>query len=220
MMLYALDRRVSMGLMLDKFRFELRQNFLLRWVLANMVGWTVGLYFGVLNPVCFAVVGVVTGLILGAFQWWALRDTAFGERSGEEGANIPMISTRISPKARQWMTSTFAGAALGLFPAVALGTLLFLVSNGLAGLLAGGALGLAVGIGQWMILKHMSDRVVLWLVVNTVGGALCGFLTLTPIIRGLPLGLIVGSALFGYLTGRVLERILREFQPEEPPSYS
>lgn len=201
-----------MGLMIDKFRFELRQNFLLRWVLANVVGWTVGLYFGVLNPVCFAVVGVVTGLILGAFQWWALRDTAFGTHSGEASSSIPMISTRISTEARQWMVSTFAGAAVGLFPALALGALLYLISNGLAGLLAGGALGLAVGIGQWMILKHVSDQVVLWLVMNALGGALCGFLTLTPIIRGLPLGLLAGSALFGYLTGRVLERILRDLQ--------
>jgi hypothetical protein len=196
-----------MALMIDKFRFELRQNFLLRWVVANIVGWTVGLYFGVLNPVCFAVVGVVTGLILGAFQWWALRDTALGIHSSESASSI---STRIFTEARQWMVSTFAGAAVGLFPALALGTLLYLISNGLAGLLAGGALGLAVGIGQWMILKHVSDQVVLWLVMNTVGGALCGFLTLTPIIRGLPLGLLAGSALFGYLTGRVLERILRE----------
>lgn len=198
-----------MGLMIDKFRFELRQNFLFRWVVANIVGWTVGLYFGVLNPVCFAVVGVVTGLILGAFQWWALRDTAFGAHSGETES-----PTRLSTEARRWMVSTFAGAAVGLFPALALGMLLYLVSNGLAGLLAGGALGLAVGIGQWMILKHVSNQVVLWLVVNTLGGALCGFLTLTPIIRGLPLGLIAGSALFGYLTGRALDRMMRDIQQQ------
>ncbi len=198
-----------MPLMFEKFLFELRHRFLLRWVLANIIGWTVGLYFGVLNPICFAGAGVVAGVVLGAAQWWALSKTSLGHKGEVEGT-IPLTSTPISQPARQWIMSTFVGAALGLIPALVLGAGIILFSNRLAALFAGAILGLAVGIGQWMILKYMSQRAVLWLVVNTVGGAACGWLTLTPIIRGLPLGLLLGSALFGYLTGRVLERIIAE----------
>jgi hypothetical protein len=202
-----------MPLLVERFLYELRQHFLLRWVLANVVGWTVGLYIGVLNPICFAGAGIVAGLVLGASQWWALHNTSFGINPAENDSNIPNIPTRLSQNARQWIISTFAGAALGLIPAVILGAIFVLLSNGLAALLAGAVLGLAVGLGQWMILKHVSEQAALWLVVNTVGGAACGWLTVAPIIRGLPLGLLLGSALFGYLTGRVLERIMAEVNP-------
>jgi len=203
-----------MPLFIEKFLFEVREHFLLRWVLANIVGWTVGLYFGVLNPICFAGAGVVAGLVLGASQWWALSSTALGHK-GEDHGYIPLTPTHISQPARQWIISTFAGAAIGLIPALALATGLVLFSNSLAALLGGAILGLAVGIGQWMILKYISDRGVLWLVVNTFGGAACGWLTLTPIIRGLPIGMLLGAALFGYVTGRVMERIIADKEEAE-----
>ena len=199
-----------MPLIVEQFLYELRQRFLLRWVLANVVGWTVGLYAGVLNPICFAGAGIVAGLVLGASQWWALRNTPFGINPAVNEAFIPNIPTHISQNARQWIISTFAGAAVGLIPALILAAVFFFFSNSFAALLAGAVLGLAVGLGQWMILKHMSQRFALWLAVNTLGGAVCGWLTLTPIIRGLPLGMLLGSAFFGYLTGRVMKLILAE----------
>ncbi len=198
-----------MPLVIEKFLFELRHRFLLRWVIANMIGWTFGLYFGVLNPICFAGAGVVAGLVLGAAQWWALRDTSLAHK-GEDEDDISVASTRISKFARQWIISTFAGAALGLIPALVLAAALIIFFYNMAALFAGAVLGLAVGIGQWMILKHVSDRAVLWLLMNAVGGAICGWLTLTPIIPGLPLGLLLGAAFFGYVTGRVMEHIIAE----------
>jgi hypothetical protein len=199
-----------MPLFIERFLYELRERFLLRWVLANIVGWTVGLYAGVLNPICFAGAGIVAGLVLGASQWWAMRNTQFGINPADNEAYIPNIPTRISQNARRWIISTFVGTALGLIPAAALGAALFLFSASLAALLAGAVLGVGVGLGQWMVLKHISQQATLWLVVNTLGGAACAWLTITPIIRGLPLGMLAGSALFGYLTGRVLLRILAE----------
>ena len=94
-----------MTLMLEKFLFEVRQRFLLRWVIANIVGWTVGLYFGVLNPICFAGAGVVAGLVLGASQWWALSSTSLGNNHGENEAYTLSIPTHISQPARQWIIS-------------------------------------------------------------------------------------------------------------------
>ena len=202
-----------MPLMIEKFLYALRERFLLRWVLANVIGWTVGLYFGVLNPICFAGAGVIAGLVLGASQWWALRTTSLDNNHSQNEAYIPSIPNRISQPARQWILSTFAGASIGLIPALVLAGIFVLFSNGLAAFLAGAVLGLGVGLGQWMVLKHRSQQITLWLVVNTVGGAACGLLTVMPIIRGLPLGMLAGSALFGYLTGRVLERILAEIRP-------
>lgn len=197
-----------MSMLLESFRYELRQRFLLRWVLANVVGWTVGLYAGVLNPICFAGTGIVAGLVLGAAQWWALRGSPLVEQ--------PIATQTDDPEppqaSRQWITMTFVGAAVGLIPAAVIGALLFLFANGLAALLAGGLLGAAVGLGQWMLLRHISQRAMLWLAVNALGGAACGLLTIIPIIRGLPLGLLAGTALFGYVTGRVLEIMLREHQ--------
>lgn len=195
---------------IEQLLYEVRQRFLLRWILANMVGWSVGLYLGVLNPLCFAATGIVAGLVLGASQWWALRGSPLGIHRAE---NVTDTSTLISQNARRWIGFTFAGAALGLIPAAVLGGVLYLFTSGLAAMVAGAVLGLAVGLGQWMVLKAISQQVVWWLVVNAVGGALCGWLTLMPIIRGLPLGLLMGSALFGYLTGRVLERLIAEIGP-------
>ena len=202
-----------MPLFVENFLYELRQRFLLRWVFANVVGWMIGLYAGVLNPICFAGAGIIAGLVLGAAQWWALRTTPFGIYLAENDENIPNIPTRLSQIARRWIGLTFLGAAIGLFPAAVLGAILFLFTSGLAALLAGAALGLAVGLAQWMLLKGVSQQAMLWLLVNILGGAACGWLTLMPIIRGLPIGMLLGSALFGYLTGRVLERIFTEMNP-------
>ncbi len=195
-------------MLLESFRYELRQRFLLRWILANVVGWTVGLYAGVLNPICFAGTGIIAGLVLGAAQWWALRGLPLVEQPISTQTDNPE-----SPQSsRQWITMTFVGAAVGMIPAVVIGAMLFLFANGLAALLAGGLLGAAVGLGQWMLLRHISQRAALWLAVNALGGAACGLLTIIPIIRGLPLGLLAGTAIFGYVTGRVLEVMLREHQ--------
>lgn len=197
-----------MRLTLEQLIFEIRDRFLLRWIVANVVGWTVGLYAGVLNPWCFAGAGIITGLILGGLQWWALRGTNLVQSDGEDARR----------KAQRWIGYTFAGAALGMLPAAMVGGVIYLFANGLAALLAGGVLGLAVGIGQWMILKRGSPVVTVWLLSNAAGGALCGLLTVMPIIRGLPLGMVVGAALFGYFTGRVLERIIQEHAAEHSPA--
>ncbi len=193
-----------MPIFIESFLYELRHRFLLRWVLANVIGWTVGLYVGVLNPVCFAGTGIIAGLLLGSAQWWALH-------SESSNSNSSLHEMARSP--RHWIGATFVGAAVGLIPAAVIGALLFIFGSGLAALMAGGMLGAAVGLGQWMLLKRISRRAVLWLAVNAFGGAACGLLSLSPIIRGLPLGLLAGAALFGYLTGRVLEVMMRETSP-------
>ena len=78
-----------MPLIIEQFLYELRERFLLRWVLANIVGWMIGLYAGVLNPICFAGAGVIAGEAVeihwaGSVRWGRLRAT--GDR--------PQVRTR------------------------------------------------------------------------------------------------------------------------------
>ncbi|MBL8153847.1 MAG: hypothetical protein JNM70_06650 [Anaerolineae bacterium] len=166
-----------------------------RWLLANVLGWTVGLYLGLLNPVCFAGAGIIAGLTLGAAQLWALHPGGTSDR--------------------RWLGLTFAGAALGLIPASLIGGLAALLGGwNAAALVAGAILGGAVGAAQSRLIDSPPEGRLWWITANLIGGGICGFLTALPIIRGLPIGLLVGSALFGYLTGRLW---LRWFPESEEP---
>jgi hypothetical protein len=161
---------------------------MLRWLLANVLGWTLGLYLGLLNPVCFAGAGIIAGLTLGAAQLWALHPH--------------------TPSGRRWLTLTFAGTALGLIPASLLGSIAALLGGwNAAALFAGMVLGGAVGAAQSRLINAPPEGRLWWIAANLIGGGLCGFLTALPIIRGLPIGLLIGSALFGYLTGRLWLRL-------------
>src|SRR4051794_29078842 len=119
-----------MPLIIEKFLYELRHRFLLRWVIANVIGWTVGLYFGVLNPICFAGAGIVAGLVLGASQWWVLRESVLDSSKPETEDDPAGIPNRLSQPGHQWVVSTFAGASLGLIPALVVGLIFVLFSNG------------------------------------------------------------------------------------------
>lgn len=182
----------------QRLQTVLAVHFLARWMLANLIGWVVGLYAGVLNPVCFAGAGVIAGVVLGAAQWWVLRPL-----HGED---------------RRWVWATFAGAALGMIPASLLGGLTFLlVGYGGMTLVAGAILGGGVAAAQWWWCRlywgdsaedaedvTITPQGMRWIGMSVAGGALCGVLSSLPF--RLPLGLVVGALCFGYLTGRVLLR--------------
>jgi hypothetical protein len=100
-----------------------------------------------------------------------------------------------------------------LIPASLIGGLAALLGGwNTAALVAGAILGGAVGTAQSRLIDSPTEGRLWWIAANLVGGGLCGFLTALPIIRGLPIGLLIGSALFAYLTGRLW---LRWF-PESP----
>jgi hypothetical protein len=188
----------------------LRDSFLPRWILANTLGWIVGLYLGFWNPVCFLGTGVIAGLTLGFAQWWVLfrpsppRLSPGFEDGRPEGG--PCRDTLLRVR-YPWIWMTLISAAVGMLPALLIGFLLSLWSLAAGLLVSGAILGGAVGLGQWSILRHSLERPERWVMANTLGGAVCGLLTAIPIIRGLPLGLLLGSALFGYITGWTLEQM-------------
>jgi hypothetical protein len=208
--------------LIETFRARLRANFLLRWVLANVVGWTLGLNLSsyslalVTPALCFG--GAFAGLCVGAAQWWALKTPTppprptSGQplpefREGEENAGESPIAVE-----RNWIGLTVAGAIAGGLPAFGM-SLLVALGWGLGTAVVGGIFGAGVGIAQYFILQRGLSRAEWWIAANMAGGALCALLTLAPLIRGLPIGLLLGTAIYGYITGRALLWL-----QDQPPS--
>jgi hypothetical protein len=200
----------------SNFRARLRASFMLRWVLANVAGWGVGLYLSVwsLSPLTLCLGGAIAGICLGWAQWWALRtpppDPLPVYREGEKEIEISPITV-----GRDWIGLTAAGAFVGALPAAGAGIVVSL-GWGLGVALIGAIFGAGVGVAQWYILQRGMSRAGWWIAANASGGGLCALLTLAPILRGLPIGLLLGTALYGYITGRVLLWIVshNEFKVE------
>jgi hypothetical protein len=186
-------------------RTRLRRNFLLRWVVANAIGWSIGLY---LSTPALCLGGVFAGLCVGAAQWWALKNsTPFSPEfkgEGEQNAGESPVTV-----GRDWIGLTAAGAFLGALPAMS-ATLMVALGWGLGIALLGAVFGAGVGIAQWFILQRGMSRAGWWIAANIGGGALCALFTLAPLIRGLPIGLLIGTILYGYLTGRALMWMQRQ----------
>jgi hypothetical protein len=189
------------------FRAQVCANFLLRWVLANIVGWSIGLYLSAwsLSTPVLCLGGAFAGLCVGAAQWWALKpldDPLPNFTEGEQNTGVSPISVQ-----RDWIGLTIAGAILGAIPALSAWVLVML-GLGLGIAIAGAIFGAGIGVAQYFILQRSLTRAGWWITANLGGGALCALLTLAPLILrlpiGLPLGLLLGTALYGYITGRVL----------------
>lgn len=184
-------RGLSTIALMRQLRILFQQSFLFRWMLANMAGWTVGLYLAswTLRSPVICLNGGLAAACIALPQWLVLR----------QAYNIP----------RQWIWFSIVGGSLGILPAF------FLVITVLVGglevfaLLSGMLFGTAVGGMQWFILRPC-PRADWWLVANCIGCGIGGLLSVTTIISGLPLGLLLGAALFGLITGGVLQHILRQ----------
>lgn len=165
----------------------LRDHFAVRWALATLIGWTVGLYVGAWTMRTPLICGgwPLVGAAVGAAQWLALRGV------------WPV-------RARRYVLASAAASLAGITLALSLAVMgIGLIGLEVWAIAAGAAIGSSVGVAQGWVLGASGQR---WVIANLAGGGLCGLLTVTPIIGGLPLGLIVGSALFGVLTGWALSR--------------
>lgn len=163
------------------------RSFLLRWTLANMLGWTLGLFLAAwtLRSPLICLNGALAAACIGGAQWLALR-----RQYGVAG---------------RWALLTALGGALGVLPVVVLALTLIFGAAVFAALL-GLCFGAAVGAAQAGLLPG-GERAAWWPVACGAGGAACGLLVVTPVIGGLPLGLLAGAALYGLITGRALEWI-------------
>lgn len=177
-----------MNTLINRVRDRLRQSFLLRWVLANVVGWTVGLFLTTISVNSWLVVlvsGLLYGAVVGAAQRYVLRH---------------YVGLRLE----RWVAYSLYGGVCGLLASIVFIFPYLFSGDRLLALVIGGLIGASLGVWQSFLLNGATRR---WIGANLLGGALCGLLTTIPVIRGLPIGLILGAAVFGYITGRALEKM-------------
>jgi len=166
--------------------YLLKQPFLLRWTLANVAGWALGLYLGsLLLGIAGSIVGVVgggvvAGGIVGLAQWFVL-----------------------SPGDKRWLLVSAAGGGCAALPAYLSG--IALVAGPTVGyFIVGAVYGGVFATAQWFALH---DETGWWIATNTLAGGLCGCLTLGFNPLGLPVLLSPGPVIFGLLTGYALMRL-------------
>jgi hypothetical protein len=163
-------------------------HFLTRWTLANIIGWSVGLYLGgallsVLGGIIGAIAGgALAGASVGLGQWLVLR-----RKSDKTHPRWPLISA--------------LGGGLATLPAYLSG--ITLIAGPQVGYFVIGAVyGAIFGTLQMLMLRRsFEDGSAWWVIANLVAGGLCGCLTMTASLPGLPLICSPGPAVFGLLTG-------------------
>jgi hypothetical protein len=186
-----------------------------QWVLANAVGWGVGWSVAWTSHELLSgqpVGGLFGGVCLGLLQWMLLR--------------------RQIPRADWWIWANAVGWGVGWGVAVAVGweAILRPMARGAAAGAAGwAAIGIGVGLLQWMVLRGQSSRAGWWVLVSAGGWAVGGaldrplFLVLGRVwdtregIGRLVLEMVVPwgitGAIGGAVTGLALVWLLRQHVP-------
>lgn len=164
---------------------KLQHSFLLRWVLANVVGWVAALHLlgrAAISDHFMIVIGVgLAGvLVIGVAQWWVL------------GEHLTV--------GFWWIIATGLAIIAAALIEFAASPLLPELDERLRYLLLGSIAGLLMAVAQWLILRRFFGRFVFWMMANLVGGALCAAVSL-PLT--LPRSLF-GAAVLGLLTGYAL----------------
>ena len=160
-----------------------RLQFMLRWLLANVLGWALGLFLG---GVALRVVGSILGVLLGG---------------AVTGVVVGVAQAFVLRADRRWWVVSAVGGGLAALPAYVSG--ITLIAGPVLGYFVIGAVyGAIFGAAQWVALRHESGG--WWVAVNGLAGGLCGCLTLGFNPLGLPLVCSLGPVVFGLLTGVVL----------------
>lgn len=173
--------------MVNQRRYYLN-HFLARWTLANIFGWSVGLYLGgallsILGGIIGAIAGgALAGAAVGCAQWLALR-----RKSDKAHPRWPLVSA--------------LGGGLATLPAYLSGITL-LAGPQVGYFVVGAVYGAIFGTLQMLVLRRaFADGGAWWVGANLLAGGLCGCLTMTASLPGLPLLCSPGPALFGLITG-------------------
>jgi hypothetical protein len=173
----------------------LHAHFGLRWLLANMLGWWLGLLSGglVLNwsggPGGVLLAGTVTGLCVGVTQWLLAPDWLD----------------------RRWLFLSALGGGLAVLPAYLTGLVSLFTGPRIGFFVVGAVYGGIFGGFQWLALRYrVPDWLVLWLVANALAGGWCACLTLTFNPLRLPVFCSLGPVAFGLITGWALRRLRQD----------
>lgn len=163
-----------------------------RWLLANIAGWSAGLYAAALGVqllgglIGLLLGGGLAGLIVGGAQWWALK----GEAEWLDG---------------RWVRASTIGGMLGALPAFVAGGAL-IVGHTLGFCIVGAVFGGIIGAAQYALLNDHVEAGGLWVLANVAGGALCGVFSLAVNPLYLPVCCTLGPLLFAGITGAALLR--------------
>ena len=118
------------------------------------------------------------------------------------------------PRMRWWVLATFAGWLLGVL-LIALPSWMSLIDlplNNLDLILL--LMGFAIGLTQWLVLRHQLPRAGWWIVANTLGWGLLGWITPGNSLD--QYGLFTLGFLPACATAAVLALLMRQVPPAEP----
>jgi hypothetical protein len=163
--------------------------------LGGLAAWT--LIGPVTTPLRGAAAGALTGAVLGAAQWLALR--------------------RRLPLSPWWSAATALGMGAGLLLSIALvGT----STEGIALLLRGLITGMSIGVAQFMLLRGVSGRAPAWALIVALGWALGWMITRAIGVDLTQQWTVFGSSgaiMFQLLTGLTLSWVLRRSKAAPGP---
>jgi len=181
------------------FLIALSTGFLLRWTLANVAGWSAGLYLGsalvgALGGIGGALAGgVLAGAVVGAAQWIVLR-----------------TETQAAWANPRWAIASALGGGLAILPAYIAGAAL-IAGPQVGYFVVGGVYGGIFGALQGFLFRTQVDHMaVVWVTANLLAGGLCGCLTMTASLPGMPLICSPGPVVFGLVTGCAAQMLQRD----------
>jgi hypothetical protein len=174
-------------------------SFWLQWVLANTVGWIVGMALfttiggfaaaltsGVAKIISWGIIATIAGTVMGINQWMVLN--LFSLPRGGRWAKWWVIVTIIS-----WVPSMVVVVGLGAGERLNFAT-------------SGAIIGISMGIAQWFILRGQVERAEWWGIANTVGW-MVGMAGIDLMNRAVGFGL--AGAISGAITGGWLVWLLQ-----------
>lgn len=166
-----------------------RNIWLIRWLLANIVGWSIGLVVAARLLNLFGIVGALTG----------------GAAAGGIVGIAQAAALRTHPDwqldFRGWVVQSTLGGALATVPIylLAFGLLLnFNLTLVLMGMVFGVIFG---GLQAWLLWQSVYERALWWVLASAIGGAACAPLSLSASAFWLPVCFSPGSLFFGLITG-------------------
>ena len=165
-----------------------QRHWLLRWTVANMLGWTLALLAAVLLLQLLGIWGaIIGGAAAGAIVAYI-----------QSLALYQMKTWAISRK--RWVIAAAIGGALATIPVYLLGFVALIHLQ--IGLLMMGAMfgGIVGGIQYYQLNDEYEETALWWVLASAVGGMLCAPLTLNTALIVPVLGSL-GPVVFGLLTG-------------------
>lgn len=170
-----------------------REKWEIRWIVANSLGWSIGLLAAAL---LVRILGWFGAIFAGALL------------AGLASAAQSFVLLPPDLDRRRWIALSAAGGLLITLPVYLLG-LLALLYLPLGLLLMGALFGAATGAGQARLLRRSGNQQArLWIAACALAGSLCAPLTLSASSFGLPVVCAPGPLLFGIVTAWALPRIL------------